>query len=79
MAMPDGSFCVYCGESYTENNSLEECPVSRYMYRTMGKTLNNTKLGAIKGQPHLWSAGHVEDWFNYSGPRGHEKGWENTK
>lgn len=74
-ALP-GSYCVHCGETVNGVNGLEECPVSRYMSRLgHGSLVNKPIKGEAHGQPHLWSAGHVEDWFNYSGPRGAEKGF----
>jgi hypothetical protein len=77
-ALP-GSYCVHCGETVNGVNGVEECPVSRYMSRVSGgKSITDAKKGEVHGQPHLWSAGHVEDWFNYSGPRGAEKGFNNA-
>ena len=77
-ALP-GSFCVHCGEMVNGVNGLEECPVSRYMSRVSGtRGSADAKKGEVHGQPHLWSGGHVEDWFNYSGPRGAEKGFPNA-
>jgi hypothetical protein len=75
-----GSYCVHCGETINGVNGLEECPVSRYMSRLGHGSLVNDPIkgGDVHGQPHLWSAGHVEDWFNYSGPRGAEKGFGET-
>jgi hypothetical protein len=76
-----GSYCVYCGDTVNGVNGNEECPVSRYMTRIMpvdvGK-LPYVVKGDVHGGSHLWSAGHVEDWFNYSGPRGSEKGFGET-
>jgi hypothetical protein len=76
-ALP-GSYCVHCGETVNGVNGTEECPVSRYMARVRpvkAGALPDVTKGEVHGQPHLWSAGHVEDWFNYSGPRGAEKGF----
>jgi len=74
-ALP-GSYCVYCGDTVNGINGNEECPVSRALRRVSAVGGNiETKKGEIQGGSHLWSAGHVEDWFNYSGPRGAEKGF----
>jgi hypothetical protein len=70
-----GSFCVHCGDMVNGVNGTEECPVSRYMSRLGTKGILDARKGEIHGQGHLWSSGHVEDWFNYSGPRGAERGW----
>lgn len=73
--MSGGYFCAQCGERGTATNGMEECPVSRYQYREMypGDHVEKRE-GEVHGLSHLW-ARHVERWFNYSGPRGAERGW----